>query len=219
MSQNWCKHTLFHSKHIADDWFSKGHGASLSSSGTSTPRAPSEWNNSSDEQTVVSTPSEEYVKEDNEKSQPLVKIELKRNLARASVVGLPLNREPDQLSKEHSEQGRVKADVYIQYIQAASTVGFALFIFTVIAQQGASILSNVVLRSWGEHNREEGSNAGMGRFLLAYGVSSLASVILGAASAIIMWVYISLRSARHLHDSVSMIFISSIGALCLSRLI
>ena len=117
-------------------------------------------------------------------------------------MGLPLNKASDNLSKEHSEQGRVKMDVYIHYVQAASVTGFVLFLLAAVAQQGASVLSNVVLRSWGEHNREEGSNQGMGRYLLAYGISSLASVILGAASAILMWVYISLRSARHFHDSV-----------------
>jgi hypothetical protein len=45
----------------------------------------------------------------------------------------------------------------------------------------------------------------MFKYLLAYGSFSLSASILGGASAIIMWVYCSLRSARKLHDSVSYI--------------
>jgi hypothetical protein len=111
------------------------------------------------------------------------------------------------MPKEHSEQGRVKWDVYIQYVQAASWLGCGSFLLFTILQQAVSVLSNVVLRAWGEHNRNSGDNSDLGRYLFAYGMTSLAAVLLGAASAIIMWVYISLRSARRLHDSVCIFFL------------
>ena len=174
----------------------------MAGSGTSTPRYPTEIQTPEDDDTVVSTPSEDSTLRDSEKSLALKRLENGTSFEKATVVGLPLAKVSDNLSKEHSEQGKVKMDVYIQYIQAASTTGFALFLLATIAQQGASILGNVVLRAWGEHNRAEGDNSGMGKYLLAYGMSSLGSVVLGATSAILMWVYISLRSARHLHDSV-----------------
>jgi ATP-binding cassette subfamily C (CFTR/MRP) protein 1 len=107
------------------------------------------------------------------------------------------------LTKEHQEQGRVKIEVYKQYIQAASKAGFAFFLFATIAQQAASVLATLTLRYWGEHNREMGDNSGMFKYLLIYGCFSLSSSLLGALSAITMWVYCALRSAKRLHDSVS----------------
>ena len=96
----------------------------------------------------------------------------------------------------------MKMDVYKQYVYAASKIGFILFLFTTVAQQATSIFATLTLRYWGEHNRELGNNSGMFKYLLVYGLFSLSSSIFGAISAIIMWVYCALRSARHLHDSV-----------------
>lgn len=113
------------------------------------------------------------------------------------------------LSREHQEQGQVKLSVYRHYLQAASKTSFGLFLLATIAQQGTSVLATIILRYWGEHNRQNGSNAGMLRFLLFYGVFSLSSSILGAISAILMWVYCALRSAKKLHDSVRLCLYSS----------
>ncbi|TFK44584.1 metal resistance protein YCF1 [Crucibulum laeve] len=106
------------------------------------------------------------------------------------------------LTIEHREQGKVKVEVYKEYIKAASKAGFAFFIIATISQQGASVLATLTLRYWGEHNQETGSNAGMFRYLLVYGLFSLSSTILGGISAILMWVFCALRSARRLHDSM-----------------
>jgi ATP-binding cassette subfamily C (CFTR/MRP) protein 1 len=104
------------------------------------------------------------------------------------------------LTKEHQEQGSVKMEVYQQY--AASKVGFILYLFTVAGQQATSVLGTLTLRYWGEHNQELGNNSNMFKYLLVYGLFSLSSSIFGGISAIIMWVYCALRSARYLHDSV-----------------
>jgi len=106
------------------------------------------------------------------------------------------------LSREHSEQGQVKGRVYKEYINAASTVGFSLFLLATIAQQAASLLASFVLRYWGEHNREMGSNSGIFPYLIGYGSFSLFSIILGGLASTIMWVFCGLRGARFLHDSM-----------------
>ena len=106
------------------------------------------------------------------------------------------------LTKEHQERGSVKFEVYKQYIQAASKVGFILYLLTISGQQAASVLGTLTLRYWGEHNQEVGDNSSMFTYLLVYGLFSLSSSILGGVAAIIMWVYCALRSARHLHDNV-----------------
>ena len=106
------------------------------------------------------------------------------------------------LKKEHQEQGSVKKDVYMQYIYAASKIGFTLYLFATASQQAASVLASLTLRYWGEHNQQLGNNSGMFQYLLIYGLFSFSSSILGATSAIILWVYCTVRSAKQLHDSV-----------------
>ena len=106
------------------------------------------------------------------------------------------------LKKEHQEQGSVKMDVYLQYIYAASKIGFILYLFSTATQQAASVLASLTLRYWGEHNQKLGNNSGMFQYLLVYGLFSFSSSILGATSAIILWVYCTVRSAKQLHDSV-----------------
>ena len=119
------------------------------------------------------------------------------------VSSIHLHLQSAPLSKEHQEQGRVKIEVYTQYVQAASKFGFTLFLLMTVAQQALSVFATLVLRYWGEHNRKVGGNSGMLDYLLLYGGFSISSILLGALSAITLWVYCALRSARHLHDSVS----------------
>lgn len=107
------------------------------------------------------------------------------------------------LSQEHKEQGRVKHHVYVQYIEAASKIGFSVYCVAAVFQQAMTLLGNLTLRSWGEHNREIGNNQGMFKYLLIYGLFSLSSTLLGGISNVIMWILCSLRSSKRLHDSVS----------------
>ena len=114
------------------------------------------------------------------------------------------------LKKEHQEQGSVKMDVYKQYIYAASKIGFILYLFATATQQATSVLASLTLRYWGERNQQLGNNSDMFQYLLVYGLFSFSSSLLGATSAIILWVYCTVRSARQLHDSVrSHIFLAA----------
>lgn len=133
----------------------------------------------------------------------IVSEKLKRRASFSKAALAEISLSSTAATKEHSEQGRVKRNVYVQYIKAASRAGFFGFLLAVIAQQAVNILANLTLRDWGEHNRNSGGNSGMGRYLLAYGLFSLSSTLLGAAGSILMWVLCALRSAKYLHDSVS----------------
>jgi ATP-binding cassette, subfamily C (CFTR/MRP), member 1 len=131
------------------------------------------------------------------------KLQRKGSFQKARIAHTPsFNVHSAGLTKEHQEQGSVKRNVYNQYIYAASKIGFILYLCTVAAQQATSVLASLTLRYWGEHNQELGDNSGMFKYLLAYGLFSLSSNILGAIAVIIIWVYCALRSARYLHDSV-----------------
>jgi ATP-binding cassette, subfamily C (CFTR/MRP), member 1 len=131
------------------------------------------------------------------------KLQRKESFQKARIAHTPsFNAHSAGLTKEHQEQGKVKMDVYNRYLYAASKIGFILYVFTIAAQQTASVLATLTLRYWGEYNQELGENSSMFKYLLVYGLFSLSSTILGATSAVILWVYCALRSARYLHDSV-----------------
>ena len=132
------------------------------------------------------------------------KLTRRRSYGKAAVAPAPPARggTSDGPSKEHSEQGRVKADVYLQYIEAASKTGFVFFAVATVLQQVASVAGNNTLRAWGEHNLATGDNDGAFVYLLGYGLFSLASTLLGTAAALLIWVLCGVRSARRLHDLV-----------------
>jgi hypothetical protein len=115
----------------------------------------------------------------------------------------PVRASSSGLSQEHSEQGQVKKIVYMQYLAAASRVGFSAFLIAILLQQAMSVLANITLRNLGERNRETGNNNGMFDYLLGYGLFCLASTVFGGIAAILLWVLCTVKSARYLHDSVS----------------
>ena len=106
------------------------------------------------------------------------------------------------LSEEQSAQGRVKGHVYWRYIEAASKAGFFLFVSMVVLQQAFQILSTFALKYWSEGNRESGENKSAVKYLWAYGLLSLSSSILNCTGSILILVFCSLKSSKHLHDAV-----------------
>ena len=108
----------------------------------------------------------------------------------------------DGPTKEHTEQGQVKREVYVRYVEAASRAGFVGFVVATVLAQVVALLGNNALRAWGNHNSEVGGNEGAGVYLLGYGMSSLASTLLWLVGSILIWVFCSVRSSQKLHDSV-----------------
>ena len=106
------------------------------------------------------------------------------------------------LSEEQSAQGRVKAHVYWRYLEAASKTGFAFFVLFAILQQAMQIFGTFALKHWSEGNRESGENKSAVKFLWAYGLLSLSATMLNCLGSIIILVLCSLKSSKHLHDSV-----------------
>lgn len=134
-----------------------------------------------------------------------------------------LTRQSTQFLKEASQQGKVKWQVYWKYLEAASLSGVFFYIFFIFAQQGFtlcahpgslihhcpavltdhhSIVSNLVLRDWGEDNERTGRNNHPFEYLMWYGIWIVFATISSLASGILLWVYCSVKSAEYLHDSV-----------------
>jgi len=190
---------------VAFEQCSKGHGTR--SSGSSTPFISSGSVTPREEDVIVSGDNVGLPGYAGTLSE---KLRHRTSFARANLAEPTLGHfsSSNGMSKEHTEQGQVKRDVYRQYIEAASKEGFFLFLLATVTQQAVSVLANLTLRNWGEHNREMGNNSGMFRYLLIYGLFSASSTLLGGAAAVLMWVLCALRSARYLHDSVCHPFLS-----------
>lgn len=179
---------------------SRGHGTSSSSSGYSTPARTS----------GTLTPKSEDPRDSDEKSSAQDGVTVSEKLRQRADFSRPRLVLPTLaklsvskgLSTEHQEKGKVKTEVYREYIRAASVTGFTFFLLAIITQQATSVLATFTLRYWGEHNLEQGNNSGMFKYLLVYGLFSLSSTLLGGVSSVLMWVYCALRSAKRLHDSV-----------------
>nr|GAT42967.1 predicted protein [Mycena chlorophos] len=106
------------------------------------------------------------------------------------------------LSAEHREKGRVKAKVYTEYIAAASRMGFAVYVACTTLQQVGTLLANLTLRAWADHNEQVGHTSGMGKYLVIYGACTLGSTLVGGVARVIIWVLCSLRSSKRLHHSM-----------------
>ncbi|KAG0695817.1 P-loop containing nucleoside triphosphate hydrolase protein, partial [Suillus ampliporus] len=132
------------------------------------------------------------------------KVTRRESFKKAVLAAPPKLRDASSsgITKEHSEQGRVKMDVYSQYLHAVSKKGFLFFILAMVLQQAMSVVSTFMLKTWGEHNRETGVNAGLAdKYFLGYGLFNLASIFSAACAALLILVFCSLRSSKHLHDS------------------
>lgn len=64
------------------------------------------------------------------------------------------------------------------------------------------IVSNVLLKMWGNHNQEEGDNSAVGYYLFMYGMLALGSALFAFTASVLLWVFCAIKSARSLHDAV-----------------
>jgi ATP-binding cassette subfamily C (CFTR/MRP) protein 1 len=181
------------------------HGHGTGGSGTSTPFVKSASgsatpNNELSHSDIIETGNATPHNFGDEK----LAITLRRGSFRKALLVRPSagDTQNQGLSKEHSEQGRVKRDVYTRYIAAASKIGFILYLLAIAAQQVFSVLSTFALRNWGEHNQQSGGNTDMWKYLAYYGFASLASTASGGTAGVILWVQCGIRSAQLLHEQM-----------------
>uniref|UniRef100_V5E5X8 Multidrug resistance-associated ABC transporter n=1 Tax=Kalmanozyma brasiliensis (strain GHG001) TaxID=1365824 RepID=V5E5X8_KALBG len=104
--------------------------------------------------------------------------------------------------KEKSEQGRVKPEVYRQYIKSCSVLGVVLYILAQILSQVMTVSRDVVLKQWGKAN-ENGGNADNTRFYLTlYGIVGILASICICIAPFILWTWLVISSARKFHDNM-----------------
>ncbi|KAI1777523.1 ABC transporter type 1, transmembrane domain-containing protein [Hypoxylon cercidicola] len=106
-------------------------------------------------------------------------------------------------AKEHSEQGKVKWDVYIEYAKTSNLVAVAIYLLTLVTAQTAQIGGSVWLKNWAEVNRDAGGNPHVGKYLGIYFAFGVGSSGLTVVQTLILWIFCSIEASRKLHERMA----------------
>ncbi|RYP79230.1 hypothetical protein DL771_000208 [Monosporascus sp. 5C6A] len=106
-------------------------------------------------------------------------------------------------TKEHSEQGKVKWDVYMEYAKTSNIFAVAIYLITLIAAQSAQIGGGFWLKYWAEKNSQAGGNPNVGMFLGVYFAIGIGSSALTVVQTLILWIFCSIEASRKLHERMA----------------
>ncbi|KAI1393759.1 P-loop containing nucleoside triphosphate hydrolase protein [Hypoxylon trugodes] len=106
-------------------------------------------------------------------------------------------------AKEHSEQGKVKWDVYLEYAKTSNLVAVAIYLLTLVAAQTAQIAGSVWLKNWAEVNGKAAANPHVGKYLGIYFAFGVGSSALTVVQTLILWIFCSIEASRKLHERMA----------------
>ncbi|RPA87355.1 hypothetical protein BJ508DRAFT_357771 [Ascobolus immersus RN42] len=106
-------------------------------------------------------------------------------------------------TKEFSEQGKVKWDVYKAYARVANLPAVSVYAVALALAQTAQILGNVWLKHWSESNAKAGKNEDIGKYLGIYFAFGIGATTLIMMQNIILYVWCSIRAAKKMHDRMA----------------
>ena len=96
-------------------------------------------------------------------------------------------------SKEFSEQGKVKWDVYLEYAKTSNVVAVTIYLFTLVAAQTAQIGGSLWLKNWSEVNQEFGGNPEVGYYIGIYFAFGVGGAGLVVVQTLILWIFCSIE--------------------------
>lgn len=144
---------------------------------------------------------------ENEQPIPIMKRRSSANtLRRASASSFKRIHIDDEeqnkrtkMTKEHSEQGKVKWEVYKEYARACNPVAvFFVFFFMVLASI-CSVSSGFWLKHWSEENSRTGSNKNLGFYLGVYFAICISASLSSVTYTLILMIGCSIQAAKTLH--------------------
>nr|XP_036584697.1 ABC metal ion transporter [Colletotrichum truncatum]KAF6794347.1 ABC metal ion transporter [Colletotrichum truncatum] len=106
-------------------------------------------------------------------------------------------------AKEHSEQGKVKWEVYLEYAKNSNTVAVVIYLLTLIASQTANIGANAWLKTWADANSKTGKNLNVGMYIGIYFAFGIGSSLLTVVQTLILWIFCSIEASRKLHERMA----------------
>ncbi|KAK6601299.1 Metal resistance protein YCF1 (ABC transporter transmembrane region) [Botrytis cinerea] len=105
--------------------------------------------------------------------------------------------------KEHSEQGKVKWDVYAEYAKTSNLAAVLIYLTMLVGAQTAQISGSVWLKSWAEANDKLGINRDVGKYIGVYFAFGIGSAALVVVQTLILWIFCSIEASRKLHERMA----------------
>ena len=106
-------------------------------------------------------------------------------------------------SKEFSEQGKVKWDVYLEYAKTSNLIAVGVYLFTLVAAQTAQIGGSLWLKRWSEVNQDYGGNPDVGKYVGIYFAFGIGGAALVLVQTLILWIFCSIEASRKLHERMA----------------
>lgn len=105
--------------------------------------------------------------------------------------------------REHSEQGKVKWDVYLEYARACNPRNVAIFLGCIVLSMSFNVLSNIWLKHWSEVNTDYGSNPNIPKYLGIYFLLGIGFALCSLLQTCIMWIYCTIEGSAKLHNGMA----------------
>ena len=106
-------------------------------------------------------------------------------------------------SKEFSEQGKVKWDVYLEYAKTSNLIAVTVYMVMLIAAQTAQIGGSLWLKQWSEVNQRYGGNPQVGKYIGIYFAFGIGGAGLVVVQTLILWIFCSIEASRKLHEKMA----------------
>jgi ATP-binding cassette subfamily C (CFTR/MRP) protein 1 len=96
-------------------------------------------------------------------------------------------------TKEFSEQGKVKWNVYLEYAKTSNLIAVTIYLVTLVAAQTAQVGGSVWLKRWSEINQEYGGNPNVGKYIGVYFAFGTGGAALVVVQTLILWIFCSIE--------------------------
>ena len=106
-------------------------------------------------------------------------------------------------SKEYSEQGKVKWNVYLEYAKTSNLVAVIIYLVMLLGAQTAQIGGSLWLKQWSEVNQEYGGNPQVGKYIGIYFAFGIGGAALVVVQTLILWIFCSIEASRKLHERMA----------------
>ncbi|KJR80768.1 uncharacterized protein SPSK_04818 [Sporothrix schenckii 1099-18] len=106
-------------------------------------------------------------------------------------------------AKEHSEQGKVKWQVYLEYAKTNNLFAVIVYLTALVSSQLVSLGANYWLKKWADHNLKDGTNSQVGKYIGIYFAFGIGSALLTVAQTLILWIFCSIEASRKLHERMA----------------
>ena len=104
-------------------------------------------------------------------------------------------------SKEFSEQGKVKWDVYKEYAKANNFAALCVYLSALVGAQSLVVGSNLWLKHWAETNQRYGGNPNIGRNIGIYFAFGIGGSVLLAVQSLVLWIFCSIEVRKTRYDA------------------